>query len=95
MVSKTNRHEEMDTREQVPVVRENSIPDRPSVQAKRPVIVSHPIARHALSVLRDKNTSGRQLRHYSQQLLTIGFHKVQKDLLRQLAVAGSAGGQEQ
>ncbi len=35
----------------------------------KPRVISHPIAMHALSMMRDRGTGARELRHFSNQLL--------------------------
>ncbi len=67
----SHRHNGIDPRELVPAGREIGRPDYapPAPAARRPRILSHPIAQHALTALRDRRTRARHVRFYSNQLL--------------------------
>lgn len=68
----THRNNGIDPRESIPADREIGRPEITNGTAvKRPRILAHPVAQHALTTLRDRRTRVKHLRAYSNQLLTI------------------------
>lgn len=66
------RNNGIDPRERLPAGRERGLPDfsKPVAATRRPRIVAHPVAQHALTALRDQRTRAKSLRYFGNQLLT-------------------------
>lgn len=94
--SKPDRINGADSRELV-VSGRDGMRERPSSPSvKKPNVLDHAIAQHALSVLRDQQTDSRQLRLFSNQLLTVlAFEATRNVPMRELDVDAVGGTQRQ